>query len=113
MYDTIRYSGLFGVIYFITLIMFGTIVMMNLFLAILLGNFEKARQFWLKKKIFETFYREFQQGASLEDSIDYILGTLSNYVKEKILTEEQLIQKNVSDVPAEGNENSDNNNSLV
>jgi hypothetical protein len=33
---------------------FGNIIMLNLFLAILLGNFEKARSFGQKKMVFEA-----------------------------------------------------------
>lgn len=43
MYDSIRSEGPIGSLYFISLVMMGNIVMMNLFLAILLGNFERAR----------------------------------------------------------------------
>lgn len=37
------------------LVIFGNIIMLNLFLAILLGNFDKARNFGQKKKVFEAF----------------------------------------------------------
>ena len=43
MYDCMRAVGPVSTLYFITLIMFGNIVMLNLFLAILLGNFDRAR----------------------------------------------------------------------
>lgn len=43
MYDCMRAVGPVCTLYFITLIMFGNIVMLNLFLAILLGNFDRAR----------------------------------------------------------------------
>ena len=39
MYDTIRATGYGSVFYFITLIVIGNIILLNLFLAILLGNF--------------------------------------------------------------------------
>ena len=42
-------------IYYIMLVIFGNIIMLNLFLAILLGNFDKARNFGQKKKVFEAF----------------------------------------------------------
>ena len=43
MYQCIRANGKASSIYFILLVVMGTIILMNLFLAILLGNFEKAR----------------------------------------------------------------------
>jgi hypothetical protein len=61
MYDCIRTTGSLYAIYFIALVLGGNIIMLNLFLAILLGNFEKARNFGLKKKIFEAF-REIMNG---------------------------------------------------
>jgi hypothetical protein len=47
MYDCMRTSkNQFTVaIYFFILVIFGNVIMLNLFLAILLGNFEKARNF--------------------------------------------------------------------
>ena len=41
--------------YFIVLVICGNIIMLNLFLAILLGNFDKARNFGQKKKVFAAF----------------------------------------------------------
>jgi len=55
MYDCIRTAGPISSLFFITLIMFGNIVMLNLFLAILLGNFDRARLYSMKAKIVEAF----------------------------------------------------------
>ena len=38
---------------FITIVILGNLIMLNLFMAILLGNFDRARNFGEKKKIFE------------------------------------------------------------
>lgn len=45
MYVIMRSCGHFSAYYFISLIIMGHIIMLNLFLAILLGNFDKARNF--------------------------------------------------------------------
>jgi hypothetical protein len=45
MYNTIRGTTNLASLYFILLVITGNIIMLNLFLAILLGNFEKARNF--------------------------------------------------------------------
>jgi hypothetical protein len=45
MYNAIRGSSNLASLYFILLVITGNIIMLNLFLAILLGNFEKARNF--------------------------------------------------------------------
>ena len=45
LYDCMRAVGGFSAVYFILVVVAGNIIMLNLFLAILLGNFEKARNF--------------------------------------------------------------------
>jgi hypothetical protein len=79
-------------VYYILLVIFGNIIMLNLFLAILLGNFDKARNFGQKKKVFEAFYEimgeidEFgNKKYNLNQSLDIILGDMSYYVKTKVL----------------------------
>lgn len=67
MYDAIRSQGYTATIYFVGLILMGNIVMMNLFLAILLGNFDRARAFGEKKKVFETFLQLNLQNVPLSD----------------------------------------------
>jgi hypothetical protein len=42
-------------LYFVMLIIIGGIILMNLFLAIMLGNFDKAKFFGQKKKVLEAF----------------------------------------------------------
>lgn len=42
MYQAILSGGQLSVFYFILLVLFGNFIMLNLFLAILLGNFELA-----------------------------------------------------------------------
>ena len=45
MYVIMRCCGHLSAFYFISLIIMGHIIMLNLFLALLLGNFDKARNF--------------------------------------------------------------------
>ena len=45
MYDCMRCRGDINALFFILMVLMGNIIMLNLFLAILLGNFEKARNF--------------------------------------------------------------------
>ena len=54
MYDHMRATGPLSCIYFISLVILGSIIMLNLFLAILLGNFDRARNLGEKKKIFDA-----------------------------------------------------------
>jgi hypothetical protein len=85
MFDCIKSVGVVSSIYFISLILFGSIIMLNLFLAILLGNFDKARSFWLKKSIFEMFETAVQKKYSLSKAISIILGDVNRSVKEELL----------------------------
>ena len=71
--------------FFIMLIILGNIIMLNLFLAILLGNFERARDFGVKKKLFDHFVEMRCEGKDLSTSITAILEDISDYVKVKIL----------------------------
>ena len=85
MYDAMRSSGSVYSIYFVLVIAFGNIVMLNLFLAILLGNFDKARDFGAKKKLLECFVTLKKAGFDLSQNIDWILDDTAEYVKFSIL----------------------------
>ena len=65
MYDAMRSSGALFSVYYVIVIAFGNIVMLNLFLAILLGNFDKARDFGAKKKLLICFADLSQAGNDL------------------------------------------------
>ena len=51
MFSVVRCIGSGGCYYFVSLVIIGSIVLMNLFLAIMLGNFDKARYYQMKKQI--------------------------------------------------------------
>ena len=55
MYDHMRAAGVFSAFYFIGLVIIGNIIMLNLFLTILLANFDRARNLGEKKKIFDAW----------------------------------------------------------
>lgn len=44
MYDAARSTGISSVLYFVTLLLFGNIILLKLFLAVLLENFEDKRK---------------------------------------------------------------------
>ena len=48
-------NGESAALFFVILVILGNIIMLNLFLAILLGNFDRARSYGEKKKILEAF----------------------------------------------------------
>ena len=45
MFSVMRCVGSSGAVYFVILVIVGGIILLNLFLAIMLGNFEKSKQF--------------------------------------------------------------------
>jgi len=53
MYDGIWSVGWLSTMYYVSLVVFGNIVMLNLFLAILLGNFDEASIMMKEKKYIE------------------------------------------------------------
>lgn len=85
MYQGIRAQGWLVAIYYLILFMFGAIIMLNLFLAILLGNFDKARSFGQKKQVFEAFREIMADDHDLNETLDIILGDMSGHVKTKVL----------------------------
>ena len=89
MFNCIRAKGYAVSIYFILLVVMGTIIMMNLFLAIMLGNFDKARIFGHKKQLLDAFSELLNQkdGSRIEIdwACDIILGDLSDHAKYKVL----------------------------
>lgn len=87
MYQAMRTPtiGYYFSLYFVALVIFGNIIMLNLFLAILLGNFDKARIYGQKKKVFEAFKEIICEGKTLNEALDIILGDMSKHVKIKVL----------------------------
>jgi hypothetical protein len=87
MYDHMRSVGSASCIYFIALVIFGNIIMLNLFLAILLGNFDRARNFGEKKKVFDAFDSLGKMGYNLNIAIAYLFddAEFTKYIEDKIL----------------------------
>jgi len=87
MYDHMRSVGSASCVYFIALVIFGNIIMLNLFLAILLGNFDRARNFGDKKKILDAFNSLAKMGYNLNISITYLFddADFTKYIEEKVL----------------------------
>lgn len=90
MYDHMRGVGDAACIFFIALVSLGGIIMLNLFLAILLGNFDLARNLGEKKKIFDALntmingmdYELNVAIATLFDDADF-----TRYIEEKVLAQ--------------------------
>lgn len=76
MYNAMLSEGNGYSIYFVTLFSLGHIIMLNLFLAILLGNFESSRQLMAKKKAFEDFNKLYKKKTPLHIALVIVLGEL-------------------------------------
>jgi hypothetical protein len=80
--------GMSASIYYIALHIMIGIIMLNLFLAIMLGNFDKARSYNEKKQIFEAFrelLHEREDMYSMHQVCDIVMGDMSDHVKFTIL----------------------------
>ena len=86
MYDGYRaYDNLIYSVVFILFFVGGNIIMLNLFLAILLGNFERSRDFQKKKELM-TAFKEFRHfGYDLSTIMDIILKEGADHIKVKEL----------------------------
>lgn len=90
MIQTIRCAGGLAAVYFILLFIVGGIILLNLFLAIMLGNFDKAKLFGQKKKVLEAF-KELMHGQTtgkpytIIEACDIVLGDLSQHVLDEVL----------------------------
>jgi len=91
MYDHMRSVGVFSSLFFIFLVIFGNIIMLNLFLTILLGNFDRARNFGEKKKIFDAFDSLTKMGYKLNIAIAYLFDDqdFTRYIEDKILQDKE------------------------
>ena len=87
MYDHMRALGDGACVYFVALVVLGNIIMLNLFLAILLGNFDRARSFGEKKKVFDNFGQLLKAGYKLPLAISYLFddAEFAHYIEEKVL----------------------------
>lgn len=94
MYDHMRSPeiGQGACVYFIALVCLGAVIMLNLFLAILLGNFDRARNFGEKKRIFESLDQLTNElDYKLNIAIAYLFNDqeFTRYIEEKILKGEE------------------------
>ena len=73
--------------YYVAIIIVIEIIMLNLLLAIMLGNFDKARRFSEKKIVLYAFedLKNNEHKFTFEQSIDLIFGCCSSHVKYEVL----------------------------
>jgi hypothetical protein len=94
-YQHMMCCGMIAAIYYVFLIIIIGIIMLNLFLAIMLGNFDKARIFAEKKRVLRAFDELMNDDNDLnfEEICDVILGCCSNHVKYDLLEMKKPIEK--------------------
>lgn len=90
-------------IFFVTLYTFGNIIMINLFLAILLGNFNSSRQLMAKRKAFDEFKRLKRKKTPLPIALIIVLGDLGDYINSNVLEDESRFIDNISEANIPGN----------
>ena len=92
MYNGMLSQGNFAGIYHCLFYAFGSIIMINLFLAILLGNFDDSRQFISKQSAFNEFKRLNRKKVPLPIALVIVLGDLGEYISDNVLNDEDLDQ---------------------
>ena len=81
MINAVRCTNGASAIYFVLIYVMSAIILLNLFLAIMLGNFGKAKVYGQKKKVFEAFNELLHEhNYSIINACDVILGDLSEHV---------------------------------
>jgi hypothetical protein len=87
-YQHMMACGMVSAFYYVFLIIIIGIILLNLFLAIMLGNFDKARIFTEKKNVlnaFDELMSDEYRDMNFEEICDLILGDCSNHVKYELL----------------------------
>jgi hypothetical protein len=87
-YNHMLAQGMMASLYYVALHIMIGIIMLNLFLAIMLGNFDKARSYNEKKQIFEAFrelLHEREDMYSMHQVCDIVMGDMSDHIKFTIL----------------------------
>lgn len=104
MFSYIRCTSSSAAIYFVLLVIVGGIILLNLFLAIMLGNFEKSKQFGQKKKVFAAFnelmHEQRGRNFSMTNACEIILGEVADHILEEVLKirEAPLSQKKINNL---------------
>jgi voltage-gated sodium channel len=87
-YQHMMSCGMAAAFYYVLLIIIIGIIMLNLFLAIMLGNFDKARIFAEKKNVlfaFQELMEDETNSLQFAEICDAILGCCSEHVKYDLL----------------------------
>ena len=107
-WNIIMYYGMLSegkgfAIFFVTLYTFGNIIMINLFLAILLGNFNSSRQLIAKRKVFDELKRLNKKKTPLPIALIIVLGDLGDYINSNVLDDQSRFIDNISEANIPGN----------
>lgn len=74
MYDAMRSVSAFSAVYFITIVIIGTLVMINLLIAIIINNFDNSRHYSNKRRMIEELKKYVDAGKDTFESTEIILG---------------------------------------
>lgn len=103
MYYGMLSEGTIYCLYFVILYTLGNVIMLNLFLAILLGNFDAARQLMAKKRAFEEF-KKHKKKTPLPIALVIVLGDLGEYIRDNVIKDDvDYIKEPESDKMKENN----------
>lgn len=76
MYDSMRSTSIIACVYFIIVMIFGNIIMLQLLVAIVLSNFDESHKNSEKRRIILAIEEKIELGSTVEDAIQLTLGHL-------------------------------------
>ena len=91
MYDAMRATSRLACFYFIGIIVLGSIVLLQLLVAIVLSNFDESRKIMDKRKIIDKIENLLSENKSLLESITIVLG--NNFVIQDNNSSSEIVTK--------------------
>ena len=95
MYDAMRATSDIACMYFITVIVLGNIIMLQLLVAIVLSNFDESRKFTAKRKIIDEIENNLSEGHTMVEAIDAVMGHMF-VVDEELIKDDKASLKLLS-----------------
>lgn len=88
MFTAMRCSGEISCVYFIICYITGGIILLNLFLAIMLGNFDKAKNYGQKMQLLHAFkelmHEQPEFNYSVNEACKILLGDMGDYIIDEV-----------------------------
>ena len=74
MYDCMRTTSNWAFLYFVVIVIIGTIIMINLLIAIIISNFDNSRFYITKMKMINSLKEQLEEGKTHYNAVVEVLG---------------------------------------